>query len=217
MYTSITEAKNVRTLYASKFTSSDPAMRRILRLYLPSKNAAPGENGRKGTSKKQSIGGIRPLRSNVIRHGTQDTHSRPDFVNLQSEQARQAWPGSVQYDQIGVLVERQRSDTLFLDYDFAGTPKLRATWVDLRLWNLRSQVICDTRTRKGWHRTIRIGKRLPPFAIIAAQCCLGSDRRREALNLMRQLSLRQDGGTRFAHSRWNLLFTRKLNRRRGNK
>jgi len=113
--------------------------------------------------------------------------------------------------QIGVVrKERQRDDTLFLDYDARGTPTVGHLFRSLRLWNLSPRTICDVRTRRGWHRIIRLRERLTPSEIVAAQSLLGSDREREALNFMRILSLRRDGAGNFARSRWNILFERKL-------
>lgn len=112
---------------------------------------------------------------------------------------------------IGVVrKEKQRDDTLFLDYDAKGTPSVSHLFRSLRLWNLSPRTVCDVRTRRGWHRIVRLCERLTPPEIVAAQSLLGSDREREAFNLMRVLSLRRDGAGNFSRSRWNILFERKL-------
>jgi hypothetical protein len=110
------------------------------------------------------------------------------------------------------LVERHRNDEILLDFDSSRTPSLRTLWSLLSLWGLRPRFVCDTRTRRGWHRIIGLSKALPPAERIAAQCCLGSDLKREALNLMRVLSFCRTPPNCFALSRWNILFERKLHR-----
>lgn len=120
--------------------------------------------------------------------------------------------GALQLNQIGVLNERQRSDTIFLDYDMARTPSLCPLYFLCRLCDLRPKTIVDHKTRRGWHRVIKFGRRFIPPEIVAIQSILGSDRRRETLNLMRVLSGNKSDD--YAQSRWNLLFERKLKRRK---
>jgi hypothetical protein len=80
----------------------------------------------------------------------------------------------------------------------------------LRTIGLRPVWVRTDRTRRGWHVRIRLTRRLLPAETVALQALLGSDDRRECLNLMRVMSLaRQDPGPYFRR-RWNLLFKEKL-------
>lgn len=106
---------------------------------------------------------------------------------------------------------------LLCDFDFPRDyyrqrrgPKMGPLWVTLRTCELRPQWIEYRRTRKGWHVVIRLWRPLQPAETVAVQAVLGSDRRREGLNLMRVLAMRQKGATDFWRVRWNLLFSRKL-------
>jgi hypothetical protein len=107
---------------------------------------------------------------------------------------------------------------IYLDVDFKKLkfrvrgPSLRPLWTVLRLVGLRpsSDVICYERTRRGWHVIIELPEKLKPAETVALQLALGSDPRREALNLMRVLGMRRNGVTRFWSSRWNILYSRKL-------
>jgi hypothetical protein len=65
-----------------------------------------------------------------------------------------------------------------------------------------------SRTRKGWHVLIAHHVRLSPAETVCAQFALGSDRKRETLNLMRVLRLKN--APRFWRQRWNLLYGYKL-------
>ena len=72
-------------------------------------------------------------------------------------------------------------------------------------------MVADRRTRRGWHVAITLRDALEPAEIVALQSCLGSDRRREALNLMRVIGLRRTHGIdSFWFERWNLLYREKL-------
>lgn len=160
----------------------------------------------------QSSGKNLTARSEAAR---KPTHSIAHSEKLVSQAERRAWfPGVMQLGNIGVLSaeSRQRSDTLFLDYDCTRTPKLRPLYIDLRLWGVRAVFVLDSRSRKGWHREVRLNRRLPAIYLTAMQACLGSDKRRESLNIMRLLSIADSGASAFARSRWNLLFSRKLRR-----
>jgi hypothetical protein len=69
------------------------------------------------------------------------------------------------------------------------------------------------RTRHGWHVIFRVLEKLTPAETVALQSCCGSDGRREALNLMRALSLRMKrcyGVTPYWRKRWNILFAGKV-------
>lgn len=106
---------------------------------------------------------------------------------------------------------------LLCDFDFPGDyyrqrrgPKLGPLWVTLRTCQLTPQWIEMRRTRKGWHVVIRLHRPLQPAEQVAVQAVLGSDRRREGLNLMRVLCMRRVGASEFWQARWNVLFMKKL-------
>lgn len=107
---------------------------------------------------------------------------------------------------------------IYLDFDFARpdrrSPSLRPIFTVLRMVGLRplGSAIAMERTRRGWHIIMRMRETLQPAEIVALQACLGSDRRREALNLMRALAIRKgcNGVTPHWRKRWNILFGGKL-------
>lgn len=133
---------------------------------------------------------------------------------------------------LGALDEnlRWQPGYVFLDYDFRRTPRLAQLFAACHIAGLKVVSIMDRRTKKGWHRVIRLRQRLSPAETVALQAILGSDRRRENLNLMRVLSLRdtvlQQSRVRPTHARahllrsvprkaniqlnWNILFHHKL-------
>lgn len=103
------------------------------------------------------------------------------------------------------------------DFDYPGDyyrqrrgPVLGPIWVTLRTCGLTPQWMQFRKTRKGWHLVIRFWRPLLPAEQVAIQAVLGSDRRREGLNLMRVLCMRQKGASAFWRGRWNVLFDRKL-------
>ena len=208
-FTSTTEARKAKTLYASKFTSSDQAMQRMLRQFQQSAKPIKAKGSRRAGESAQSIGVTRQnpkIKRNLC---------PPHCDEPRSPRARRpSWRlGKLQLDQIGVLEERQKKNEILCDFDFKRTPPLAPLYFLVRLCGLRIKRICDSRTRRGWHRVVRLSRSLTPAETVAFQALLGSDRRRESLNLMRVLSLREDGNNNFAWSRWNLMFTRKLKRR----
>jgi hypothetical protein len=97
-----------------------------------------------------------------------------------------------------------------LDFDYRRTPRLAQIFVGLRLCGLHVIRMRDDRTRKGWHRIITLRESLSPCEIIALQAVLGSDRRRENLNLMRYMRTRDYGMSKYQGKRWNILYARKL-------
>jgi hypothetical protein len=99
---------------------------------------------------------------------------------------------------------------LLCDFDFARGPSLRPMWVTLRTCALRPRFIEYARTRRGWHVVIGLREPLQPAEQVALQAVLGSDRRREGLNIFRVLSMRRKGASDFWQARWNLLFKGKL-------
>ena len=110
---------------------------------------------------------------------------------------------------IGEMEEYSASNKLLLDFDRKRTPRLMETFSLLRMCGLHATSIRDDRTRKGWHRTILLRETLPEFALVAIQSNLGSDRRREGLNIMRLVRTRNRLSP-FQRRRWNILYSAKL-------
>jgi hypothetical protein len=84
----------------------------------------------------------------------------------------------------------------------------------LRTIGLRPQWLRTDRTRRGWHVIIKLTRSLLPAETVAVQALLGSDSRRESLNLMRAISVQRRDPGAFWRRRWNLLFTYKLQDRK---
>lgn len=61
------------------------------------------------------------------------------------------------------------------------------------------------RTRRGWHVVIRWNRKFEPAERVALQAVLGSDVKRETLNLMRVI-----GGRHRGNKRWNILYSHKI-------
>jgi hypothetical protein len=97
-----------------------------------------------------------------------------------------------------------------LDYDFRRVPRVRPLWAVCRIVGVRPLTIRTDRTRRGWHVLIVLAERLCPAEIVALQAIMGSDDRREALNLMRVIAIRKRPPAPFWRDRWNILFERKL-------
>lgn len=110
----------------------------------------------------------------------------------------------------GIVEEYSDANKIMLDFDRPKTPRLRQVFTLLRMCGLHCLSIRDDRTRKGWHRTILLRESLSREGIIAIQALLGSDRRRETLNLMRVLRTRDRDVSEFQDRRWNILYSRKL-------
>jgi hypothetical protein len=84
-------------------------------------------------------------------------------------------------------------------------PHYRSMCVSFRIiGTVKPKWINYSRTRRGWHVEIGLNKRIGPLEIVALQAVLGSDPRRECLNLMRVMN----GGA--VDRRWNILYSRKL-------
>lgn len=119
-------------------------------------------------------------------------------------------------DRWGKMQHYSEPDRLYLDFDFQRpdrrSPRLRPFWTVLRMVGLRPLQTIMERTRHGWHVIIKINRELQPAETVALQSCLGSDGRREALNLMRVLAMRKKcyGVTPFWRARWNILYSSKL-------
>jgi hypothetical protein len=110
----------------------------------------------------------------------------------------------------GIVQETARANVLMLDFDFRRVPRVRPLWSVLRVVGLRPTWIRTDRTRRGWHVIIGLTSRLQPAETVALQAILGSDDRREALNLMRVIAIRKNPPAAFWKNRWNLLFSSKL-------
>lgn len=97
-----------------------------------------------------------------------------------------------------------------LDFDFRRVPRVRPIWSVFRVVGLRPAWIRTDRTRRGWHVVIGLRENLQPAETVALQAILGSDDRREGLNLMRVIAIRKNPPPAFWKNRWNLLFSSKL-------
>lgn len=111
---------------------------------------------------------------------------------------------------MGLLSSAVNPRELLCDFDFARGPSLRPIWVTLRICDLRPTFIEYRRTGRGWHVVIGLREDLQPAEQVALQSILGSDRRREGLNMMRVLCIRRVGASSFWRARWNILFRGKL-------
>jgi hypothetical protein len=89
-------------------------------------------------------------------------------------------------------------------------PRLRPIWLVLRKLDLRPRWIETFRTRKGWHVWIKLTRAISRGARVALQAVLGSDPRREELNLMRVIAIERHDIRGTWAERWNLLFAHKL-------
>jgi hypothetical protein len=96
---------------------------------------------------------------------------------------------------------------LYCDYDRPNPPSM---WEIFRVFHILAidpEWFRFDRTRHGWHLIIKMPAKLSRTAQVALQAVLGSDPRRETLNLMRALSVRWD---KVSSRRWNVLFREKL-------
>lgn len=99
---------------------------------------------------------------------------------------------------------------LLLDFDFImPLPNLIKILAVLRVIGFKAVWISYTRSKHGWHLEVRVNARMIPAEQVAAQAVLGSDIRREAMNLRRAISLRLNP-SHFWSKRWNILYWKKL-------
>jgi hypothetical protein len=97
------------------------------------------------------------------------------------------------------------------DYDMARPiPKLTPLWRNFRLIGLRPYWIRYDRTRRGWHIVCEHNLALSSAETVALQAVCGSDLKREALNLMRAVSMARYAVTLYWNKRWNILFNGKV-------
>lgn len=131
-------------------------------------------------------------------------------------------------ERFGVAKEKAwKPGEIYLDFDaprsryFQGRGfRLYGIFAVCHTLGLSPRSICCQRSNKGWHYTItlkpdqRIFRRasgLPSrIETVALQFALGSDRKRETLNLMRVLALGRVSNKRWESAKWNLLFREKL-------
>lgn len=115
------------------------------------------------------------------------------------------------WNEIGVVDHVHDANCVYLDMDSNASPSIRPLYAVFRIVGVRPLWIEYRRTARGWHVIVYLRDSLLPAETIALQCCCGSDKRREALNLMRLLAIRRTPITsRFWRRRWNILFSRKL-------
>ena len=111
------------------------------------------------------------------------------------------------YKRFGRISEYADTRYLYLDFDHAmGSSRLRSVFTLARLCGFGIRWIRIDCTAHGWHLVVALRGTLPPLAMVAAQAILGSDFRRESLNLMRCLSVPSKDRDRY----WNILFDKKV-------
>lgn len=96
---------------------------------------------------------------------------------------------------------------LLCDFDRRRAPTLRRLFALCHTLQIAPRSIRLDRTARGWHMLVELPRAFEPAALVAMQAILGSDHRRERLNLMRVLSRNR---SRFARRRWNILFESKV-------
>lgn len=111
----------------------------------------------------------------------------------------------------GIVKQFGADSLVMLDYDTRAVPRLQRIWAVCRIVGLRPVRIRTDRTTRGWHVLVWLDKRLTSGELACLQSLCRSDWKREALNLMRIVSIRRgrirDG---FWSKRWNLLYAEKL-------
>lgn len=120
--------------------------------------------------------------------------------------------GDFRLERWGRLEKTGQSDAknLYLDFDFTRAPKVRPILAVLRITDIRASWIEYIRTRRGWHITVRVRDELEPSYTVALQALMGSDNRRECLNLRRVRGMAHKRASKFWKKRWNILFSGKL-------
>lgn len=102
------------------------------------------------------------------------------------------------------------ANKLLLDFDRPDKPNLPRIWNVCRRHALKPRALSCNATAHGWHVIVLLGRRVAPWQALALQAIMGSDWRRESLNLLRLW----DGPEpkRQYRWRWNILYTRKVTR-----
>ena len=106
--------------------------------------------------------------------------------------------------------EALKARVVKLDFD-----RRRVSWKRLarrlifleRLMHIDPLEIVIHRTKHGYHVRILLGREFSPLAIVALQACLGSDYRREILNLERIVVGGRYANILFHNSERRLVFT----------
>ena len=114
------------------------------------------------------------------------------------------------FARFGVMKERASTRKILCDFDQPAPPPTRGIWRVLRIVGVRPRYIRYDRTRHGWHVVIGLTMSLTGAELIAIQAILGSDYKREALNLMRLISMRVHPASTYWIERSNILFSSKL-------
>lgn len=111
----------------------------------------------------------------------------------------------------GEVENDYKADLLYLDFD---SPRIDRSYFDLcsilRLIGLQSKWTNYRRTRSGWHVIIKLRRPLHILETVALQAILGSDYKREALNLLRARAILKGRYSRWAVKKFNLLFRSKI-------
>jgi hypothetical protein len=111
---------------------------------------------------------------------------------------------------VAVIGSWSNPRTLLVDFDFiVPLPGMIPILARLRVIGIHAVWISYTRSRHGWHLEVRINAKLTPAEQVAAQMALGSDIRRETMNLRRAINLRLNP-SRFWSKRFNILYEKKL-------
>jgi hypothetical protein len=107
----------------------------------------------------------------------------------------------------GVVDRRGSSRTLLLDFDGEG-PDWGRIYNVARRHRLKPVAMELYRTRHGWHVVVFTRRRVEPWQALVLQALMGSDWRRESLNLLR---LWDTAGQvqRGLKWRWNVLYNGK--------
>lgn len=114
------------------------------------------------------------------------------------------------FQRIGRVKQHGHSRVLLCDFDQRSSPRIRPFWAVCRIVGISPRAIRYDRTHRGWHVCFTLSRSLTTAECVALQCCMGSDVRRETLNLMRVIAIREKRHPRFWSTRWNLLFSEKL-------
>jgi len=107
----------------------------------------------------------------------------------------------------GVLSEKLNSHAIYLDYDRIASPRLAPLFAAHHILGFSPTVLMLRKTRHGWHVVASYRRQFSPIEAIAMQAALGSDRKRETLNLMRALNMSR---SRFWRARSNILYSHKV-------
>jgi hypothetical protein len=119
--------------------------------------------------------------------------------------------GQLRFKVYGNVKEFANPKKVMLDVDsryirFGGVGSVLHVWSFLGIMRVRSEWIRFDRTRRGWHVVVKLAHALAPAETVAVQAILGSDPKRESINLMRVMSEYPREGKK----RWNLLYNFKI-------